>query len=121
MARKATIENLRRAVDDSAARVSELEKQLEEAKKRQAEAQNKVREREKQIEQENNNELAVLVKKFFGSDITPDEFEKEMTELLLIGEVMEYIESEKTNRKEKTEVVPLPEKDTIASKAESGS
>ena len=119
MARKATIENLRRAVDDSAARVSELEKQLEEAKNRQAEAQNKVREREKQIEQENNNELAVLVKKFFGSDISPDEFEKEMTELLLIGEVMEYIESEKTNRKVKTEIVPFPEKDTAVSKTES--
>lgn len=119
MARKATIENLRKAVDDSAARVSELEKLLEDAKTRQTEAQNKVREREKEIEQENNNELAVLVKKFFGSDITPDEFEKEMTELLLIGEVKEYIESEKTNRKGKTEVVPSPEKDTAVSKTES--
>ena len=121
MARKATIENLRKAVDDSAARVSELEKLLEDAKTRQTEAQNKVREREKEIEKENNNELAVLVKKFFGSDITPDEFEKEMTELLLIGEVMEYIESEKTNRKEKSEVVLPSEKNTVVSKAESGS
>ena len=121
MARKATIENLRRAVDDSAARVSELEKLLEDAKTRQAEAQNKVREREKEIEQENNNELAVLVKKFFGSDITPNEFEKEMTELLLIGEVTEYIESEKVGRKEKAEIILPPEKDTAATKAESGS
>ena len=121
MARKATIENLRRAVDDSAARVSELEKLLEDAKTRQAEAQNKVREREKEIEQENNNELAVLVKKFFGSDITPNEFEKEMTELLLIGEVTEYIESEKAGRKKKTEVVLPSEKDTAATKSESGS
>lgn len=121
MARKATIENLRKAVDDSAARVSELEKLLEDAKTRQTEAQNKVREREKEIEQENNNELAVLVKKFFGSDITPDEFEKEMTELLLIGEVTEYIESEKANRREKSEVVLPSEKNTVVSKAESGS
>ena len=121
MARKATIENLRKAVDDSAARVSELEKLLEDAKTRQTEAQNKVREREKQIEQENNNELAVLVKKFFGSDITSDELEKEMTELLLIGEVTEYIESEKANRREKLEVVLPSEKNTVVSKAESGS
>ena len=121
MARKATIENLRKAVDDSAARVSELEKLLEDAKTRQTEAQNKVREREKEIEQENNNELAVLVIKFFGSDITPDEFEKEMNELLLIGEVTEYIESEKAGRKEKAEIVRSPEKDTAATKAESGS
>ena len=121
MARKATIENLRKAVDDSAARVSELEKLLEDAKTRQTEAQNKVREREKEIEQENNNELAVLVKKFFGSDISPDEFEKEMDELLLIGEVTEYIKSEKTSRKERTEVVLPPKKESGASKAESGS
>ena len=121
MARKATIENLRRAVDDSAARVSELEKLLEDAKTRQAEAQNKVREREKEIEQENNNELAVLVKKFFGSDISPDEFKREMEELLLIGEVSEYIESEKAGRKEKAEAVLPSEKDTAATKSESGS
>lgn len=121
MARKATIENLRRAVDDSAARVSELEKLLEDAKTRQTEAQNKVREREKEIEQENNNELAVLVKKFFGSDISPDEFEKEMDELLLIGEVTEYIKSEKASRREKSKVISSLEKDTVASKAESGS
>ena len=70
-------------------------------------------------EQENNNKLAAMVKKFFGSDISPDLFDKEMSELLLIGEVMEYIESEKTNRKGKTEVVPSPEKDTAVSKTES--
>ena len=42
MARKASIKNLRKAANDTAARVSELEKQLEEAKAKQAEAQNKV-------------------------------------------------------------------------------
>ena len=98
MARKASIENLRKAADDTAARVSELEKQLEEAKAKQAEAQNKVREREKEIMQEKNNDLADKVRLFFGADITTDEFEKEMNELLLINEVKEYIESERAKR-----------------------
>ncbi len=99
MARKASIENLRKAADDTAARVSELEKQLEEAKAKQAEAQNKVREREKELQQEENNDLAEKAILFFGADINPDEFEKEMNELLLINEVREYIESEREKRK----------------------
>ena len=90
MSRKASIKNLKKAADDTAARVSELEKQLEEAKAKQAEAQNKVREREKEIMQEENNDLAEKVRLFFGADITPDEFEKEMKEMLLINEVKEY-------------------------------
>ena len=98
MARKASIENLRKAADDTAARVSELEKQLEEAKAKQAEAQNKVRGREKELQQEENNDLAEKVRLFFGEDIIPDEFEKEMNELLLINEVKEYIESERAKR-----------------------
>ena len=99
MARKASIKNLKKAADDTAARVSELEKQLEEAKAKQAEAQNKVREREKELQQEENNDLAEKVRIFFGEDIIPDEFEKEMNELLLINEVKEYIESERAKRK----------------------
>ena len=99
MARKASIENLRKAADDTAARVSDLEKQLEEAKAKQAEAQNKVREREKEIQQEVNNDLARKARLFFGADITPDEFEKEINELMLINEVKDYIESEKAKRK----------------------
>ena len=76
MARKASIKNLKKAADETAARISELEKQLEEAKAKQAEARNKVREREKEIQQEENNDLAEKVRSFFGADITPDEFEK---------------------------------------------
>lgn len=36
-------------------------------------------------------------------DITPDEFEKEMKELMLINEVREYIESEREKRKAASE------------------
>ena len=103
MARKASIKNLKKAADDTAARVSELEKQLEEAKAKQAEAQNKVREREKEIMQEENNDLAEKVRIFFGKDIIPDEFEKEMNELMLINEVREYIVSEREKRKSAAE------------------
>ena len=49
--------------------------------------------------QEENNDLAEKVRNFFGEDITPDEFEKEMKEMLLINEVREYIESEREKRK----------------------
>ena len=103
MARKASIKNLKKAADDTAARVSELEKQLEEAKAKKAEAQNKVREREKEIQQEENNDLADKVRSFFGEDITLDDFEKEMNELMLIIEVKEYIESEREKRKSAAE------------------
>ncbi len=99
MSRKASIKNLKKAADETAARVSELEKQLEEAKAKQAEAQNKVREREKELQQEENNDLAEKVRIFFGEDIIPDEFEKEMNELMLINEVREYIVSEREKRK----------------------
>lgn len=120
MARKASIENLKKAADDTAVRVSELEKQLEEAKAKQAEAQNKVREREKEIQQEENNDLAEKARLFFGADINPDEFEKEMNELLLINEVKEYIVSEREKRKATAENISdetandEPEKNTDA-------
>ena len=124
MSRKASIKNLRKAVDDTAARVSELEKQLEEAKAKQAEAQNKVREREKEIQQEENNDLADKVRNFFGEDIIPDEFEKEMNELLLINEVKEYIESERVKRKdaaEKNDEAIIPAEDEIKEEAQNDS
>jgi hypothetical protein len=116
MARKASIKNLKKAADDTAARVSELEKQLEEAKAKQVEAQNKVREREKEIQQEENNVLAEKVRNFFGEDIIPEEFEKEMNELMLINEVKEYIESERAKRKaaaEKNIEAIIPAEDEI--------
>ena len=58
-----------------------------------------MREREKEIMQEENNDLAEKVRIFFGEDIIPDEFEKEMNELMLINEVREYIVSEREKRK----------------------
>ena len=103
MSRKASIKNLKKAADNTASRVSELEKQLEEAKAKQAEAQNKVREREKEIQQEENNDLAEKVRIFFGEDIIPDEFEKEMNGLMLINEVRECIVSEREKRKSAAE------------------
>ena len=124
MSRKASIKNLKKAADETAARVSELEKQLEEAKAKQAEAQNKVREREKEIMQEENNDLAEKVRIFFGEDITPDEFEKEMNELLLINEVREYIESEREKRKagaEKNIEAIIPAEDEIKEEAQNDS
>ena len=124
MARKASIKNLKKAADDTAARVSELEKQLEEAKAKQAEAQNKVREREKEIMQEENNGLAEKVRIFYGEDIIPDEFEKEMNELLLINEVREYIESEMEKRKtaaEKKDDVIIPAENEMKEEAQNDS
>ena len=124
MSRKASIKNLKKAADETAARVSELEKQLEEAKAKQAEAQIKVREREKELQQEENNDLADKVRLFFGADITPDEFEKEMNELLLINEVKEYIESERAKRKagaEKNIEAIIPAEDEIKEEAQNDS
>ena len=124
MARKASIKNLKKAADDTATRVSELEKQLEEAKAKQAEAQNKMREREKEIQQEENNDLADKVRLFFGADITTDEFEKEMNELLLINEVKEYIESERAKRKaaaEKKDDVIIPAENEMKEEAQNDS
>ena len=124
MPRKASIKNLRKAADDTSARVSELEKQLEEAKAKQAEAQNKVREREKEIQQKENNDLAEKVRSFFGADITTDEFEKEINELLLINEVREYIESESAKRKagaEKNIEAIIPAEDEIKEEAQNDS
>ena len=115
---------MKKAADDTAARVSELEKQLEEAKAKQAEAQNKVREREKELQQEENNDLAEKVRIFFGEDIIPDEFEKEMNELMLINEVREYIVSEREKRKsaaEKKDDVIIPAENEMKEKAQNDS
>ena len=113
MSRKATMENLEKAVEDSTARVSDLEKQLEDAKGRQREAVIKVRERKREMEQENNNEVAAVNKEVFWEDITPNELRIKWDELLLIGEVREYIESERARHKAAAEKNDLAQDNPI--------
>lgn len=93
------MENLEKAVEGSTARVSELEKQLEDAKARQREAINKKRERERELEQENNNEIAAVNREVFWPDINAAELRMKWDELLLISEVKKYIESERAKHK----------------------
>ena len=76
---------------------------LEAAKSDAVDAWDKVSARKNELEQENNKGLAAVVREVFWDDITPDEFEKEMNELLLINEVKEYVESERAKRKSAAE------------------
>ena len=76
------------------------------------------------MQQEENNDLAEKVRIFFGEDIIPDEFEKEMNELMLINEVKEYIESEREKRKsaaEKNDEAIIPAEDEIKEEAQNDS
>ena len=99
MARKADIKNLIKEAERKDQRVAEIEKMLEAAKNDSVGAWDKVSIRRNELEQEINKGLASIVREVFWEDITPDEFEKEMKELLLINEVKEYIESEREKRK----------------------
>ena len=99
MARKANIDNLIRDAKKIDDRIIEIEKMLETAKSDSASAWDKVSERKKELEQENNNGIANEVKTVFGEDITASELKRQFGELLLIDEVKEYIESEKTKRR----------------------
>ena len=99
MARKATLENLKRNAEGYNVKITDLLNQLDDTREKQAAAWDKYYEREKEIEQEKNNDLAAEVKSVFGEDITPAEFKKELDELLLIDEFKEYVEHEKAERK----------------------
>ena len=99
MARKATLENLKRNAEGYNEKITDLLNQLDDTREKQAAAWDKYYEREKEIEQEKNNDLAAEVKSVFGEDITPAELKKELDELLLIDEFKEYIEHEKAERK----------------------
>ena len=99
MARKATLENLKRNAEGYNVKIADLLNQLDDTREKQAAAWDKYYEREKEIEQEKNNDLAAEVKSVFGEDITPAEFKKELDELLLIDEFKEYVEHEKAKRK----------------------
>lgn len=97
MGRKADINNLIRDAEHKDKIVIDAENHLETAKANSAEAWVKVRKRRKELEQENNNAIAEISKKLFWADITAEELQSKLDELLLISEVMEYIEFEKTN------------------------
>lgn len=99
MPRKANIDNLIRDAKKADERIAEIEKMLKTAKADSAGAQNKVAVRKNELEQENNNALAKKIKSVFGDDISSAELKKQLSELLLIDEVKEYIESEKAKRK----------------------
>lgn len=95
MARKANIDNLIRDAKKADERIAEIEKMLKTAKADSAGAWDKVSVRKNELEQENNNALAKELKAVFGDNITPSELNRQLSELLLIDEVREYIESEK--------------------------
>lgn len=95
MARKADIKNLIKEAERKDQRVIEIEKMLEAAKNDSVGAWDKVSARRNELEQENNNGLAAVVKEVFWNDITPEELIMKWDELLLINEVKEYIESER--------------------------
>ncbi len=103
MARKATLENLKRNAEGYNVKITDLLNQLDDTREKQAAAWDKYYEREKEIKQEKNNDLAAEVKSVFSEDITPAEFKKELDELLLIDEFKEYIEHEKAERKAASE------------------
>ena len=97
MGRKALLENLKKNAKEHDDKIQDLLDQLEKARTKQAAAWNKYHEREKEIEQENNNALAEISKNLFWADISAEELQSKWDELLLISEVKEYIEFEKTN------------------------
>ena len=98
MARKANIDNLISDAKKADERIAEIEKMLKTAKADSAGAWDKVSVRKNELEQENNNGLAKEVKTVFGEDITAAELNRQLSELLLIDEVREYIELEKAER-----------------------
>lgn len=95
MARKADIKNLIREAERKDRRVIEIEKMLETAKNDSVGAWDKVSVRRNELEQENNNGLAAVVKELFWNDITSEELKMKLDKLFLINEVKEYIESER--------------------------
>lgn len=95
MARKADIKNLIREAERKDRRVIEIEKMLETAKNDSVGAWDKVSFRRNELEQENNNGLAAVVKELFWNDITSEELKMKLDKLFLINEVKEYIESER--------------------------
>ena len=97
MGRKADINNLIRDAEHKDKIVIDAENYLETAKANSAEAWNKVEKRRKELEQENNNALAEISKRLFWNDISAEELQSKLDELLLIAEVKEYIEFEKAN------------------------
>lgn len=96
MARKADIKNLIKAAERKDQRVIEIEKMLEAAKNDSVGAWDKVSARKNELEQESNKGLAAVDREVFWNDITPEELRMKWRELLLINEVKEYIESERT-------------------------
>ena len=97
MGRKADINNLIRDAEHKDKIVIDAENYLETAKANSAEAWNKVEKRRKELEQENNNALAEISKRLFWTEISAEELQSKLDELLLISEVKEYIEFEKAN------------------------
>ena len=96
MARKADIKNLIKEAERKDQRVIEIEKMLEAAKNDSVGAWDKVSARKNELEQESNKGLAAVDREAFWNDITPEELRMKWRELLLINEVKEYIESERT-------------------------
>lgn len=98
MAVKMTLEEMRAKNVRLNASILEVQETLKSKREKLAELERKIAEEERKIRTHNLCSMGGLVYKYFGDDISPDEFKEALDFLFDIGEVKKFVESEKEKR-----------------------
>lgn len=98
MAKKKTLEELKARNEKLSASVSEINTALSEKQKALTALQKQIADEERKARTHSLCEVGGLAYKYFGDDMTPDEFKELLDFIFSIKEVQEFINSEKEKR-----------------------
>ncbi len=106
MAKKMTLEELKIKSGRLSGAISEINSQLEKKQKAVADLQKAIKDEERKIRTHNLCSVGGLVYKYFGEDLSPDEFKETLDYIFSVDEVFAFIEDEKEKRRLKKTAEP---------------
>lgn len=98
MSRKPTVEEMKAKLARYDERATEEQAKLDKLEKSRAELRERIKKEEEKVRTHNLCGIGGLVYKYFGENLTPQEFKEILDVLFTMDEVQEFVDSEKEKR-----------------------
>ena len=98
MSRKITVDDMKAKLAKYDARAEEEQAKLDKLEKSRAELRERIKKEEEKVRTHNLCSIGGLVYKYFGENLTPQEFKEILDVLFMMDEVQAFVDSEKEKR-----------------------
>ena len=98
MSRKPTVEEMKAKLAKYDVRAEEEQAKLDKLEKSRAELRERIKKEEEKVRTHHLCGIGGLVYKYFGENLTPQEFKEILDVLFMMDEVQEFVDSEKEKR-----------------------